>query len=39
LEGEFKDLSAYKGQPLLVVNVATFCGIDFIGEFRKKIFF
>jgi glutathione peroxidase len=26
LEGEFTDLSKYKGQILLVINVATFCG-------------
>jgi glutathione peroxidase len=25
LEGEFNDLSQYKGQVLLIINVATFC--------------
>nr|CAD2156688.1 unnamed protein product [Meloidogyne enterolobii] len=42
LEGEFKDLSAYKGQPLLVVNVATFCAytqqyIDFNPLIEKNL--
>lgn len=26
LEGEFTDLSQYKGHVILIVNVATFCG-------------
>ncbi|KAF7634279.1 Glutathione peroxidase [Meloidogyne graminicola] len=42
LEGEFKDLSAYKGQPLLIVNVATFCAytqqyIDFNPLIEKNL--
>lgn len=27
LEGDFTDLSQYRGQVLLVINVATFCGL------------
>lgn len=29
LQGQFTDLSQYKGQVLLVINVATFCGMFF----------
>ncbi|KAK6055119.1 hypothetical protein COOONC_07375 [Cooperia oncophora] len=30
LQGQFTDLSQYKGQVLLIINVATFCGEEFI---------
>lgn len=26
LNGDYIDLNKYRGQPLLIVNVATFCG-------------
>uniref|UniRef100_A0A1I7ZDT2 Glutathione peroxidase n=1 Tax=Steinernema glaseri TaxID=37863 RepID=A0A1I7ZDT2_9BILA len=28
LDGQFTDLSQFKGQVLLVINVATFCGLS-----------
>lgn len=32
LESEFTDLSQYKGQVLLMINVATFCGMFFLNN-------
>ncbi|KHJ96198.1 glutathione peroxidase [Oesophagostomum dentatum] len=32
LQGQFTDLSQYKGQVLLIINVATFCGPKMIDE-------
>lgn len=37
LDGEFIDLNQYRGQVLLIVNVATFCGRSFF-EVRTGLY-